>query len=172
MQTRWRTLPLLALLSATCALDVYGQLTPSTRSSRTRRPVVVVMSQAGASRIWFSGTERTVDSVFIRDSRESVALLESAVGLLTAQRVRDTARVAPSTPGLSREVVVSSSRSNWLPSSDRERLASFVARLKGSGTQCRSGVANSRDRCLSLSLMDGTSLVRHLESKKLTPPER
>ena len=172
MQTRLRTLPLLFRLCATSALVVYGQFTPSTRSFKARRPVVVVISPVQLSRIWFSGSDRIVDSVFIRDSPESVALLELAVGLLTAQRVRDTARVAPATGGLQRELLVSSARRTWLPTNDRERLTSFVARLRSNGVQCRGGVTNSRDRCLPLSLMDGTSLVRHLTSNNLTPPDR
>ena len=172
MQTRSRILLLLALLSAMCAPCVYSQITPSTRSSRARRPVVVVISPTQFSRIWFSGSDRIVDSVFIRDSPESVALLESAVGLLTAQRVRDTAWVAPATGSRRPELLIATVRKAWLPTSDRARLASFVARVRANGVQCRSGVSNARDRCLPLSLMDGTSLVRHLASNNVTPPDR
>lgn len=172
MQISWRALPLLTLLTATWAIGVHGQFTPATRSSKTRRPVLVVISPVQTPRIWFSGADRIVDSVFIRDSPESAALLESAVGLLTAQRVRDTAKVAPATGGVQREMLVSSTRRNWLPISDRERLVSFVARLRSEGVPCRGGATNARDRCLPLSLMDGTSLARHLTSNKLTPPDR
>jgi hypothetical protein len=172
MLTRVKSLFLVFLIGAMVAPRLHSQNVPSTRSSRARRPVAVIVSPTQVSRIRFSGSASVVDSIFIRDSPGSVALLESAIGLLSAQRVRDAGMVDPTAGARRPDLLLSSARKSWLPGGDRARLASFIARVKDSGVQCRSGAINSRDRCLSLSLMDGTSLVKYLASNNVTPPDR
>lgn len=170
MRVWLRKSALLVVIGAVGALEVQGQPRAMTRTYAPRRGIIVVMAAAPVSRVQFAEGDRNADSVFISDAPTSVALLESAIGVIAARRSHAATSVGGVASPLSRDVVVSPTTRNWLPAGDRQRLVAFVARLRTTGAHCRAGVANAQDRCLAMSLPNGSDLVRQLARKNVTVP--
>ena len=170
MRVWMRKSALLLMLGAVSALEVQGQPRGMTRAYAPRRAIIVVMASAPVTRVQFAEDDRDADSVFVGDAPTSVALLESAIGVVAARRSQAATRVGTLASPLSRDVVIGPTQRNWLPAGDRQRLAAFVARLRNTGAHCRTGMANLQDRCLAMSQPNGSDLVRQSARKNVTVP--
>ncbi len=170
MITKMKSAALATLLFVGVTPQVLAQ--PAVRSRiRGNRVPVIVVSLDGAtakSRVFFSDTDFTPDTVFLSSTAERQVDLESAIALLASDRANRSG--TQQERGAWRSVGIVSRNAHWLPASDQLRLAAFITRLEVSGTHCRRSTDALRDRCLPLALPSDSLFGQMRRSRRFTLP--
>lgn len=170
MNSRICSAALAAILLLGTVTSALAQTSVRSRIRAARVPIIVVKlaARTADSRIFFSETDLSPDTVFLSASKASEAELEAAIALVASER--ESRWEARMERGGRRSVGYISPIARWLPVSDQRRLAAFTSRLENSGTFCRRSADAVRDRCLPLALPSGSLFNQMRESRNFTLP--